>query len=174
MIGKLTVSLALAVFAALLAPAARPDSISFHFDELLVIDPVIVGGKPDMHAIVQYTTESLDFVTPTYHIAIAWGALQQTSLLYFGTPDNPILPWDSSMSFVGCQWQQDCQGTVFFAGTGMSGTGSMWYSPHYAYMAIDTLTITTPEPGTLLLLSSGFLGPVALFRRKISALTDTD
>ncbi len=174
MVRKLTVSLAFALFAGLLAPPARPDSITFHFDELLVIDPVIVGGRPDTHATVQYTAESLDFVAPTYHIGITWGALQQTSLDYFGTPDSPVLPWDNTMSLVGCQWQQDCHGTVVFGNAGMSGTGSMWYSPHYAFMAIDTLTITTNEPGSLLLLGSGFLGIAALFRRKISALVAVD
>jgi hypothetical protein len=166
MIRKLAVSITMAMLLFVLVPQARPDSTTVSVEEILAIPPLIVDGAP-AQATVDNMPDGIYFVGQGFDIGYSWGALQQTSMASFGVSDAQITTWDSSMSFVGCAWGQDCAGTVYL-GSGVSGTGFMNYTPHYAYMAIDSLTYSTPEPSSLLLLGSGLLGLVGFYRRRIT------
>lgn len=172
MIKGLTVGIATAILLLVLAPQAKSDTITIPVEEILAIAPVTTNTGQPFAAGVTYYSWGIDFtgidLGHSFDIGYVWQALHSTSMQYFGTPNALIIAWDSSMAFVGCAWTFDCAGTVDFGNSGVTGDGEMWYSPHYAYMAIDSVTITTPEPSSVFLLSSGLLGLVSLFRRKVS------
>ncbi len=168
MIERHALSVAVVVMLFVLAPQAKADSITVPVDEILAIPPVIVDGAP-AQATIEYLPDGLYFVGSGFDIGYSWSGLQQISTTYFGVPDAQILTWNSNMSFVGCSWGQSCAGTVYFGNSGISGAGFMSYTPHIAFMVIDSLTYSTAEPSSFLLIGSGLLGLVGLSRRKISA-----
>jgi hypothetical protein len=175
MIKELTVSIATAALLFVFAPRAKSDTITIPCEEILAIPPVATHTGEPFAAGVTYFGWGIDFTGTdlghNFNIGYTWQGLRSTSMQYFGTPNAQILAWNNRMSITGCAWMSDCAGTLYFGSSGITGDGVMWYSPHYAYMAIDTLSITTPEPGSLFLLGSGLLALAGLFRRKVSFAT---
>ena len=170
---KLAASFALAILVFVLTPLAKADTITIPVEEILAIAPVPTNTGQPLAPGVAFYGWGIDFIGTdlngnSFNIGYTWQGLESTSMQYFGNPNAQILVWDSRMTFVGCGWMSDCSGTLYFDNSGVTGTGVMWYSPHYAYMAIDALTVTTPEPSSLLLLGSALLGLVGLFRRRES------
>jgi hypothetical protein len=174
-IKELTLSAATAVLLFTHAPQARSDTITIPCEEILAIAPLATNTGQPFTAGVTYYGWGIDFTGTdlghNFDIGYAWQGLRSTSTQYFGTPDAQILAWNKSMSLVGCAWMSDCAGMLNFGNSGKTGYGVLWYSPHYAYMAIDLLTITTAEPSSLFLFGAGFLGLVGLFRRKLRTLS---
>jgi hypothetical protein len=171
MIRKLTVSIATAILLFALVPRAEADSVTVPANIIIDIDPVIVHGEPDPTATVVFTPREIDFVTPTYDIGATLAVFQGISTAAFGNPNAQMLIWDDSMPLIGCSFvsfASPCQGGVSFGNSGVIGDGTLFLSPRFDYMTIDSLTITTPEPSSLFLLGSGLLGLVGLFHRKLS------
>ena len=155
MIRKLTVSLAITMLLLVVAPKAKSDSITVAVHDILIVRPIFECPSGEV------------FVAPHWCIGITSELLQRISIAAFGTPDSQLLVWDDSMSFVGCASTVSCSGTVYFGDSGVSGAGFMFNSYGLSYMTINSLTTTTPEPSSLLLLSAGLVGFMGLFHRKV-------
>lgn len=152
----------IAAFLSTMVPAAKADTVTVPVEEIVAIAPVATDTGRPFPAEVSYFVSGINFSGTTssgsFNIGYAWQALANTSMQYFGDANAEIVAWDGSMSFAGCDWTSSCLGTLTFGDTGVTGTGFMSYSPHYAYVAINSLTYSTPEPGSLAMLVIGVLG----------------
>lgn len=184
MLKKLAASLAFAILLLAVSPVAKSDSFTVPVEELLVIVPIATSTGQPLAPAALFNSMGLQFIgTDTdvppgqmpfsFNIGYAPGVFVTASEEVFGNPNAKILAWSGGDTLLGCAWASagidPCPTATVTFGDGIRGSGSLFYNPHFAYVAIDSLTIstpaTTPEPSVLVLLGLG-LGSIALLRRK--------
>jgi hypothetical protein len=118
---------------------------------ILLIPPVgnAAGTGPDNNFILELEPghcagcqDEIHFVYPGFFdIGYASGVFSGFS---------PVFIWNSSMSFVGCQWGFTCSEApgIAYLGDGVIGAGIMEWTHLSVTMTIDSLTFTNPPVAT--------------------------